>query len=117
MFEDKDSRDSKITDPDKYFAYSPTNVQPPTIYYVLLTDLEQMKTGKLPEGPKDFSVGGANYYKNTDGHYGGNASAAYFLFSKEVMEYLKDDKEFLHNCIKQKAIAFLSQDMIDLFLF
>ncbi len=117
MFGDSDFRDSKITDPEKYFAFTPDNVQPPRQYYVLKEDLEGIKKGELPKHRMDFKGRGAAYYKNTDGRYGGTAIAAHFLFAPEVMEWLQSDPEFMRRCVDEGATAFLPKDVQDIFVF
>lgn len=117
MFGEKDYRDSNITDPEKYFAFTPDNVQPPRQYYVLIDDLERIKRGVIPKNRRDFKGYGASYFKNTEGSYGGQAVASHFLFSPEVMMWLQSDPEFMRRCVEEDAPAFLPKEVQEIFVF
>lgn len=110
-----DYRNSKETDPDKYFGYTAPNCYPPTIFYILKTDLEQLKEGKLPE-KGDYSVGGSCYYKNTDGDYGGSACKELFFRAPEIQSYLANDTGFIKKAVDAGITWFLPSG-IDVFVF
>lgn len=116
MYSDKDYRDSKVTDPDKYFAYTAPRCSPPTTHYILKSDLESLKEGKIPQ-ERDFGTGGAAYYRNTEGRYGGVACGAHFLSSKEIQEYLILDPDFVQRAIENNVTWFLPKEATDIFVF
>jgi len=112
---EKDFRDSDVTDPDAYFAFVAPRTQPKTINYVLISSLESMKNGNIPK-KGEFS-GGANYYKNTEGHYGGQGSMEYFLEAPEILEWMQSDPEFIRRCIEAGALHLVPKDVQDIFVF
>jgi hypothetical protein len=116
MFGEKDHRDSNEKDPDKYFAYTAPRCSPKTTFYILKTDLDSIKEGKIPQ-ERDFGTGGAAYYRNTDGRYAGVACGAHFLSSKEVQDYMIEDAEFVQRAIENNVTWFLPKDVTDIFVF
>ena len=116
MFYEKDPRDSKVTDPNKYFAYTAPRTSPKTINYILKEDLENLKEGEIPQ-IDDFSCGGASYYINTDGRYGGCACTAHFLKAKEIQEYMYNDSDFIKKAIENNVTWFLPKEANEIFVF
>lgn len=110
-----DYRNINVTDPDEYFGYTAPNCSPPTTFYILKGHLEQLKEGKLPE-KGDFSVGGASYYRNTNGEYGGCACKELFFRAPEIQKHLSQDKAFIEKAINAGITWFLPKD-IDMFVF
>lgn len=106
----------KVTDPNQYFAFTAPDLYPATIFYILKSDLENLKKGKLPEKGSFFSSGGSKYYKNTNGEYGGWERKGYFFKSPEIQSYLLQDKDFILQAVKDGITWFLPKD-IDMFIF
>lgn len=115
MLGEKDSRDIDITDPDAYFAYTCASTSPTTTRYILKTDLARMMKGKIPTF--DRYEGGAAYYNNTDGKFGGTGSSTYFFRSKEIQEYVANDEEYVKRAIKEGITWFLPKEIQDIFVF
>jgi len=111
-----DYRNSKITDPSKYFAYTSPDTYPATIQYVLLSTLEAIKESNIPQ-KNDFSTFGGSYFRNTNGEYGGCGCGAYFLSAKEIQEYMMKDINFVNRAIKTNVIWFLPKEVADIFVF
>jgi hypothetical protein len=119
MFRDN-FRDSKITDPNMYFAYTPLNTSPPKLQYVLISDIELLKNGPIPDGPNDDlhpDLKEKTYYSNNTGKYAGTTMAARLMYSPEIMAYLQKDEDFIKRCIAEGKIDFFPEDIKELFFF
>lgn len=111
-----DYRNSQITDPSKYFAYTSPNTSPETIQYVLISTLEEIKKSTIPQ-KNDFSTCGGSYYRNTNGEYGGCGCGAHFLSAKEIQEYMMKDINFVNKAIKSNVTWFFPKEATDIFVF
>ena len=114
---DKDDRDINISDPDAYIHFTPHNSSSKKYNYMLKSDFEKLKNGKIPE-QHNFN-NSYPYYSNTFGSYGGTATASYFFSCKEIVDLLLQDKDFIHKISQDPDVLlwFLPDSAKDLFVF